>query len=245
MPPRRRGPHPGGVLVILVGRWQCGSAGPGAAVGALPGARSAQRRGAGRDHSVGHVPRGPGLLRRRVLRGVPPRSGADGSPAAPRVGSVVGGAGTRRHRPAVAGRQRHRGADGRELRRLRQVADGGSRRDRGLDGNRHVTVWGGQPGFAPARPSRAECGPRRCVCSVPGRRAPGVSTAARRGDVARAGRWRQRVDRTGADPRARCRGCHCAGRSLQDLRRFRRRIRARRGCGRGGAQASRRGAARR
>ncbi len=189
--------------------------------------RPAQRRHPGRDHPVRQLPVRSGRFRRRVLRGVPPRGRTDGPAAAVGAGGQLGGPGARRCAAAGAGGFGYRGADGRQLRRLRQARDGGPARDRGLDRHRHLAVRHRQPGVPSAGSARAQ---RRAGCGVrglTGRGAPGLPVAAGRGDFAGAGRRCQCADRAGPDPGARRGRCHGPRRPVQILRRIRRRVRPR------------------
>ena len=238
--PLPRGGRPGGVLVAAPRRDRRDRR---SAEGSLP-ADGVGRRGRGRP--PGRLSRRGPRLRRGLLRHRPARGRRDGSPAAPAARGGLGGARGGRHRPVGA-----RGDRDRDLRRDQQprlrddrglptgLGPRGARRDR-RSLQRRVRPSLVRPGH-----DRTERVDRHRVLELARGPAPGLPQPSRRGVRARSRGGRE------PDPFAAGHDQGGARRNagerwpLQDVRRGRGRVRARRGLRPGRSQAPLRRAGRR
>ena len=139
----------------------------------------------------GRLPRRRRRVRRRVLRHRPARGAGDGPPAAPAAGSLLGGAGGRRHRPGLAARRA-----GRRLRRGQLARTTAPAPRRSAASSRATSAPAAPPASPPAAsptrsasrarrsPSTPPAPPRWSRCTWPRRRcAAGECTLALAGGV--------------------------------------------------------------
>ena len=184
-------------------------------------------------------------FRRGLLRHHAARGRRDGSAAAGGPRGRLGGAGERRLAPDQLGEIPHRGDDGRLLHRVPERLGRQRRHHRRLlrDGQRAQRDR--RPDRLPARPQGPGGGRRHRVLVVAGVHPPGLPEPADARERPRAGRWRQPQPAPG-NPTGACQMGHAlAARQVLRVRLARRRFRARRRCGRRGAQAADRRGARR
>ena len=160
---------------------------------------------------------------------------------------ALGGARARRAGAGPARRQRDRRLPRHHHQRLRRSGEGGGCRT-ALDvyiGHRERAQRGGRARLLRAGPPGSVDGRRHRLLVVARGGAPGLPEPAHRRERARPGRWRERHPVARSVRVLLALGHDGAGRSLQDLRRRGRRLRARRGLRDRGPQAALRRAARR
>ncbi|MBE9498212.1 non-ribosomal peptide synthetase [Streptomyces sp. GKU 257-1] len=200
-------------------------------------------RTAGAAPPAGRLRPRRGLLRRGLLRDLPPGGGADGPPAADPAGGGVVGRGGRRIPALRTGRQTRRGVRRRRQQRLPGGPAGRRARPAGAHRHRRGAVGDPEPDLLHAGPARAEYGGGHGLLRLAHRGPPGVCRAS--------GRHLRPGDRGGrqSDPHAeRLRGARPGRdaqprRPLQDVRPPGRRLCPGRGCRRGAAQTGRPGPA--
>ncbi|VAZ65987.1 hypothetical protein LAUMK7_02102 [Mycobacterium kansasii] len=183
-------------------------------------------------------------FRRRLLRHHAPRSRGNGPAASDAARGCLGSTRTRRYPTGFPQRQPNRRDDGAVVVGLHDCQHRTPSRYRRLPEHRNPALRGGRPDLLPAGIARPGGRRGHRVLVVTGGDPPGLSEPAAARDRRRAGRRRAtHLVAVHRDRAVQVVGA-VADRSLQQLRRQRRRIRARRGLRCGGAQTVGRRAAR-